>query len=83
MEVIGEVNLVLRGWSNYFHYGYPRATFRDANHFLRDVGSGSFAAPEPTAVQTLLPWREPLPRLETLWVGLSVGRTVLNSLRLP
>lgn len=34
-EVIGEVNLVLRGWSNYFHYGYPRATFRDANHFVR------------------------------------------------
>jgi len=34
-EVIGEVNLVLRGWGNYFHYGYPRATFREVNHFVR------------------------------------------------
>jgi len=34
-EAIGEVNLVLRGWGNYFHYGYPRATFRDVNHFVR------------------------------------------------
>jgi RNA-directed DNA polymerase len=34
-EVIGEVNLVLRGWGNYFGYGYPRKVFRDINHFVR------------------------------------------------
>ena len=35
MEVIREVNLVLRGWRNYFRYGYPRKAFRDVNHFVR------------------------------------------------
>lgn len=34
-EVIEEVNLVLRGWGNYFGYGYPRKTFRDVNHFVQ------------------------------------------------
>jgi len=34
-EVIEEVNVILRGWANYFHYGYPRRTFRDENHFVR------------------------------------------------
>jgi RNA-directed DNA polymerase len=34
-EVIDEVNLVLRGWRNYFDYGYPRKVFRDINHFVR------------------------------------------------
>ena len=36
------------------------------------------AAPEPTAVQTLSPWREPVWRLETLWVDLFV-RAALSS----
>jgi len=34
-EVIEEINVILRGWANYFHYGYPRTTFRDVNHFVR------------------------------------------------
>jgi RNA-directed DNA polymerase len=34
-EVIAEVNLVLRGWANYFQYGYPRRVFRALNHFVR------------------------------------------------
>jgi RNA-directed DNA polymerase len=34
-EVIQEVNVILRGWSNYFCYGYPRKVFRDVNHFVR------------------------------------------------
>jgi RNA-directed DNA polymerase len=33
--VIVEVNEILRGWANYFAYGYPRKTFRDVNHFVR------------------------------------------------
>jgi len=32
---VGEANVILRGWSNYFDYGYPRKAFRDANHFVR------------------------------------------------
>jgi len=34
-EVIKEVNVILRGWSNYFCYGYPRKVFRAVNHFVR------------------------------------------------
>ena len=34
-DVIGEVNQALRGWGNYFSYGYPRKAFRDLNHFVR------------------------------------------------
>jgi RNA-directed DNA polymerase len=34
-EVVEEVNVILRGWANYFGYGYPRKVFRDVNHFVR------------------------------------------------
>lgn len=34
-EVIEEINVILRGWSNYFCYGYPRKVFRAVNHFVR------------------------------------------------
>jgi len=34
-EVIKEINVILRGWANYFRYGYPRKVFRDMNHFVR------------------------------------------------
>ena len=34
-EVIGEVNVILKGWANYFDYGYPRKEFRKTNHFAR------------------------------------------------
>jgi RNA-directed DNA polymerase len=34
-EIIGEINVILRGWAIYFRYGYPRRTFRDVNHFVR------------------------------------------------
>jgi RNA-directed DNA polymerase len=34
-QVTEEINVILRGWANYFHYGYPRRTFRDVNHFVR------------------------------------------------
>ena len=34
-EVIEELNVILRGWANYFRYGYPRKVFRDVNHFVR------------------------------------------------
>jgi len=34
-EAVREVNVLLRGWSNYFGYGYPRKAFRSVNHFVR------------------------------------------------
>jgi len=34
-EVVAEVNTLLRGWSNYFRYGYPRKVFRSVNYFVR------------------------------------------------
>jgi len=34
-EAIKEVNSILRGWKNYFNYGYPRKSFRDVNHYTR------------------------------------------------
>jgi RNA-directed DNA polymerase len=30
---IEEVNPILRGWGNYFNYGYPRKVFRGVNHY--------------------------------------------------
>lgn len=35
VEAIAEVNSILRGWGNYFDYGYPRKVFRDVNHYTR------------------------------------------------
>jgi RNA-directed DNA polymerase len=32
---IKEVNLILKGWSNYFKLGYPRRAFRDINYYLQ------------------------------------------------
>ena len=34
-EAVKEVNVILRGWANYFRYGYPRKVFREINHFVR------------------------------------------------
>lgn len=35
VEAIAEVNSILRGWGNYFDYGYPRKVFRDVSHYTR------------------------------------------------
>jgi RNA-directed DNA polymerase len=34
-EVIKEINVITRGWKNYFNIGYPRKEFRALNHFTR------------------------------------------------
>ena len=34
-EVVCEVNTILRGWANYFGYGYPRKAFRQINYFVQ------------------------------------------------
>lgn len=31
--VIEDVNRFLRGWSEYFKYGYPRKAYRDLNYY--------------------------------------------------
>ena len=33
-QLISDVNRHLRGWSNYFRYGYPRMAFRQLNRFV-------------------------------------------------
>ena len=35
LEMIADVNQQLRGWSQYFRQGYPRAAFRQINGFVR------------------------------------------------
>jgi len=35
-ELLGRVNRHLRGWANYFGLGYPRASFRHLNRFVRE-----------------------------------------------
>lgn len=34
-KAVAETNSILRGWGNYFDYGYPRKVFRDVSHFTR------------------------------------------------
>lgn len=36
MVMIQQINAHLRGWSNYFSRGYPRAAFRDVNSYVRE-----------------------------------------------
>jgi len=35
-DVVEDLNRFLRGWSNYFAYGYPRKAFRDLSHYTRE-----------------------------------------------
>ena len=35
-ELVQQLNRYLRGWSNYFSYGYPRQPFRTANAYVRE-----------------------------------------------
>lgn len=35
-NLIEKLNRSLRGWANYFDYGYPRKAFRDINHYVRE-----------------------------------------------
>ena len=34
-EVVEDLNGYLRGWSNYFQFGYPRKAIRDISHYTR------------------------------------------------
>lgn len=35
-EVVKDLNVFLRGWGNYFKFGYPRKAFRDVCHHARE-----------------------------------------------
>jgi hypothetical protein len=34
--LVEELNRHLKGWKNYFDFGYPRQAFRDVNTYVRD-----------------------------------------------
>ena len=34
-ELVADLNRYLRGWSQYYNFGYPRHSFRTMNHFTR------------------------------------------------
>jgi len=34
-QLIEELNRHLKGWKNYFDFGYPRQAFRDINWYVR------------------------------------------------
>lgn len=34
-DMIEDLNRHLKGWANYFRYGYPRKAFRSINHYVR------------------------------------------------
>ena len=34
-ELIERINRHLKGWANYYSYGYPRNAFRGINHYVR------------------------------------------------
>jgi RNA-directed DNA polymerase len=40
-ELIEELNGHLKGWANYFSYGYPRQGFRQINAYVRSVLRGT------------------------------------------
>ncbi|NUM37244.1 MAG: hypothetical protein HUU50_22090 [Candidatus Brocadiae bacterium] len=33
--LIGELNIHLKSWANYFRFGYPRKAFREINSYVR------------------------------------------------
>lgn len=35
-EIVKDINTFLRGWCNYFSFGYPRKAFRDLGHYTRN-----------------------------------------------
>jgi RNA-directed DNA polymerase len=35
-DLIEKINRQMRGWSNYYSYGYPRQAFRGINHYVRE-----------------------------------------------
>ena len=36
LELIEELNRHLKGWKNYFDFGYPRVAFGEINSYVRD-----------------------------------------------
>ena len=35
-QLVEEINIHLRGWANYFQFGYPRVAFREINTYVRE-----------------------------------------------
>ena len=50
--LIGELNRHLRGWANYFRFGYPRMAFREINTLRARAAQQPPEAPQPAALPT-------------------------------
>jgi RNA-directed DNA polymerase len=61
-QLIGRLNRQLRGWANYFSYGYPRAAWREIDFFIqaRLVRHLQRRSQRPYRPPTDVPWYEHL-----------------------
>ncbi len=49
-ELIEELNRHLKGWGNYFDFGYPRVAFGEINTYVRASSHASSETAQPTAL---------------------------------
>jgi len=68
--LIAQINEHLRGWSNYFGRGYPRAAFRQINGYVRERLAGHLRrrSQRPYRVGGGLTWHAELQRLGLCWL---------------
>lgn len=52
-DLIGDLNTHLRGWANYYSYGYPRTAFRQVNTYVR------YRLSQHMRRRSQRPWRSP------------------------
>lgn len=62
-EIVGELNKTLRGWKNYFDFGYPRKVFRRINYYIQ-VCTYGFLRNRSQRIS------KPFKRGETVYAGL-------------
>jgi RNA-directed DNA polymerase len=62
-DVVKDLNKTLRGWKNYFNFGYPSKVFRDTNYFIQ-IRTQSFLRNRSQRIS------KPFRRGETVYMGL-------------
>src|SRR5688572_14114574 len=48
--LIGELNRHLKGWMNYFSFGYPSSAYCEIERYVRGPSDPTFAATQPAAI---------------------------------